>query len=122
MNVILLNNNDNDKPPLSFFCIDSSFYELSGAGVIKLGCSFSAEPEPQLLLLIVDLHIHEKKRVQEEAATQKEATDRNRLLGTISKVAQTRTKKGRGEDDAFAKWTTKECSTYLQYKKRPDDA
>ena len=40
----------------------------------------------------------------------------------ISKVAQTRTKKGTGEYDAFAKWTTKECSTYLQYKKRPDDA
>ena len=32
-------------------------------------------------------HIHEKKRVQEEAATQKEATDRNILLGTIIKVA-----------------------------------
>ena len=37
MNAILLNNNYNDKPPLSFFCIDSSFYELSGAGVIMPG-------------------------------------------------------------------------------------
>ena len=39
----------------------------------------------------------------------------------ISKVAQTRTKRGRGEDDAFAKWTTTELSTYLQYKKLPED-
>ena len=39
----------------------------------------------------------------------------------ISKVAQTRTKIGRGEDDAFAKWTTTEFSTYLQYKKLPKD-
>ena len=67
-------------------------------------------------------HIHKKKQVQEEAATEKEATDRNRLIGLISKVAQTRTKKGTGEENAFAKWTTNECSIYLQYKKQPDDA
>ena len=48
-------------------------------------------------------------------------TDRNHLQDLISKVAQTITKRGRGEDDAFAKWTTTELSTYLQYKKLTKD-
>ena len=49
---------------------------------------------------------HKKKQVQTEVATEKEITERKRLWDLISKVAQTRTKRGRGEDDAFAKWTT----------------
>ena len=51
-------------------------------------------------------HICKKKRVEEEAGKEKATMDRNRLRGLIIKVAQTRTKIGRGKDDAFAKWTT----------------
>ena len=65
-------------------------------------------------------HIRDKKRVEEEAGKEKANMDRNCLQDLISKVAQTRTKRGRGEDDAFAKWTTTELSTYLQYKKLPE--
>ena len=39
----------------------------------------------------------------------------------IRNVAQTRTKRGRGEDDVFAKWTTTDFPTYLQYKEFPKD-
>ena len=39
----------------------------------------------------------------------------------ISKVSQKRTKRGRGEDDAFAKWMTTELLAYLKYKKLPED-
>ena len=66
-------------------------------------------------------HIHDKKRLDEQADKEKATKDRNRLKYLISKVAQTRTKRGRGEDDAFAKWTTTELLTYLQYKKLPED-
>ena len=51
-------------------------------------------------------HIRDKKRLDEQADKEKATKDRNRLKYLISKVAQTRTKRGRGEDDAFAKWTT----------------
>ena len=66
-------------------------------------------------------HIRDKKRVEEEAGKEKSKTDRNRLQDLIGKVAQTRTKRGRGEDDAFSKWATTELSTYLKYKKIPED-
>ena len=66
-------------------------------------------------------HIRDKKRVEEEAGKEKANMDRNCLQDLISKVAQTRTKRGRGEDDAFAKWTTTELSTYLQYNKLSED-
>ena len=66
-------------------------------------------------------HICDKKRFEEEAGMEKSTTDTNRLQDLISKVAQTRTKIGRGGDDEFAKWTTTELSTYLQYKKLNKD-
>ena len=66
-------------------------------------------------------HTRDKKRVEEEAGKGKSTTARNCLQIFISKVAQTQTKMGRGEDDAFAKWTTTELLTYLQYKKIPED-
>ena len=66
-------------------------------------------------------HIHNKKRVEEEAGKEKAKTERNSLQDLIIKLAQTRTKRGRGEDDAFSKWTTTELSTYLKYKKIPED-
>ena len=65
-------------------------------------------------------HIFDKKRFEEEAGKDKATTDRNCLQDLISKVAQTRTKRGRGEDDVFVKWTTTELSTYLKYKKLPE--
>ena len=51
-------------------------------------------------------HICDKKRVEEESGKEKSNTDRNFLQYLISKVAQTRTKRGIGEDDEFSKWTT----------------
>ena len=66
-------------------------------------------------------HIRDKKQVEDEAGKEKANTDRNRLQYLISKVSQTRTKRGRGEDDAFAKWKTTELSTYLKYKKLSED-
>ena len=51
-------------------------------------------------------HICKKKRVEEDSGKEKATMDRNRLQDLISKLSQTRTKRGRGEDDAFAKWTT----------------
>ena len=41
-------------------------------------------------------HIRDKKRVEEEAGKEKSTTDRNRPQDLISKVAQTKTKRGRG--------------------------
>ena len=66
-------------------------------------------------------HIHNKKRVEEEAGKEKSTTDRNCLKYLIIKVSQTRTKRVRGEDDAFAKWKTTDLSTYLKYKKIIED-
>ena len=51
-------------------------------------------------------HIRDKKRVEEESGKEKSSTDWNCLRDLISKVAKTRTKRGRGEDYAFLKWTT----------------